>query len=273
MVTEQTVRSGEYFAISLLFGIFTKLVASSAVAAASTAAAAAAANGGAGGSRLPWGLLGLVILGLVLSHWALCFFALGVSLLLKLRPWTKKSVNTGAIPLYSQWFWYPNATYIIIKLFLRRFVYKNRLPVISEIAPRLYLGGLPGFPGVNADVLSHIKAAVDVTCEFPPLRVFERYVCIPAWDCTAPTAEDIKRATDWIWDEYCRSKRSILIHCCSGVGRSTTVMCAALVKCKICMTIHEAYELIRKRRSFAKLKGHHMNQLNKWLEIEKKHSC
>lgn len=273
MVSEQITRSCEYFAISLVFGMFTKHSVSSTIArcVAKTAVEGAAVAGG--NNTISISLFAQVILILALSHWTICFFALGISLIAGIKPWTGKCKTTGAIPIHAQYFWYPNAVLIIIKLLLRRFVYKNRIPVISEIAPRFYLGGLPGFPGANIDILDHSMAAVDVTCEFPPLQKFERYTCVPAWDCTAPSAEEIKRATDWIWDEYRNSQRSIFIHCCSGVGRSTTIMCAALVKCMVCKTVEEAYELVRKKRTFAKLKNYHLEQLSRWFAIEKKQSC
>lgn len=264
MVSEQISRGAEYFFISFVSGVLTKITATATIRNCIAAAKVAEGN------TISLGLLAQIALVLALSHWTICFLALGASLVAGIKPWTGKSKTTGAIPVYAQFFWYPNATLIFVKLLLRRFVYKNRIPVISEIAPRFYLGGLPGFPGANINILENVTAAVDVTCEFPPLHKFERYTAVPAWDCTAPSAEEIKRATDWIWDEYCDSQRSILIHCCSGVGRSTTVMCAALVKCSICKTITEAYELVRKKRPFAKLKNYHLEQLNKWVAIEKK---
>lgn len=206
---------------------------------------------------------------LTFVYCAVCFFTLAGSILLNSTKFIKKDPRTGMLSVPSFLFWAP---YIIIEyvyLFFTRSVLKKKLPVVSEITPRLYLGGLPDMPGFDHRILSVMDSVVDVTCDMPESELFRSYLCVPVWDGLSPMAEQIKDAVDWIYHEY-QAEHTVFIHCCYGVGRSATVMAAALVKCNECSSVSEACRLIKSKRPFVELGESNMAELARWAEMERK---
>ena len=83
-------------------------------------------------------------------------------------------------------------------------------------------------------------AIVDVTNELPRLGVTERYLNIPSWDGTPPSASEIQLAVQFIKD----SRGPVLVHCAHGKGRSVTVVVAYLKATKICDSIEDGIKMV-----------------------------
>ena len=205
---------------------------------------------------------------LTFIYCSVCFMTLAVSVLLNTTKFIYKNPRTGMFTVPSFLFWAPYILSEYVVLFFNRCVLRSKLPVVSEITPSLYLGGLPEMPGFDDRILSAMDSVVDVTCDMPQLELHRSYLCVPVWDGVSPTAEQIKTAADWIHHEY-KARHSIFVHCCYGVGRSATIMVAALVKCGVCSSVAEAYRLVKSKRPFVELGESHMTELAKWMEMER----
>lgn len=199
---------------------------------------------------------------------SICFLTLAVSVFLNTTKLIYKNPRTGMFSVPSFLFWSPYILSEYVILFFNRCIFRSKLPVVSEITPSLYLGGLPELPGFDDRILGAMDSVVDVTCDMPQLELHRSYLCIPVWDGISPTAEQIKTAADWIFHEY-QARHSVFVHCCYGVGRSATIMVAALVKCGLCSTVAEAYRFVKSKRPFVELGESHMTELAKWMEMER----
>lgn len=208
---------------------------------------------------------------LTFVHCAICFVVLAGSVLLNSTKLIHKNPRTGMLSVPSFIFWAPYILFQYIGIFFTRCILKKKLPVISEITPNFYLGGLPDMPGFDPRVLSVMDAVVDMTCDLPEGGLFRSYLLVPVWDGLAPTAAQIKEAADWIYHER-QANHTVFVHCCYGVGRSATVMAAALVKCGVCQTLDDACKLIRSQRPFVEIGQAHMTELGKWMEMERRES-
>lgn len=127
----------------------------------------------------------------------------------------------------------------------------------TEIKPGWWVGGWPvlDFPW------SGETAVLDVTCELPRTRG-DAYLCLPTWDATEPTLEDLERGVSWAVEQRAAG-RTVLIHCAHGRGRSVTVLCAALAKAGVYPSWEEAYNDVGKRRR-VRITEVQRRLLNRW---------
>lgn len=72
------------------------------------------------------------------------------------------------------------------------------------------------------------------------------YLHIPIMNFTAPNMEDMERAVDFI-DQNLKNKKSTMVHCAAGRGRTGTVLAAYMIKFKG-MDAKSAVEKIRSMR-------------------------
>lgn len=126
-------------------------------------------------------------------------------------------------------------------------------PARHEIAPNLWLGRRPSVAEARTLVASERWAVVDMTSEFPEVRVLRRgtYLCLPTLDHTAPTLAQIRSALDFISTERLFGK--VLVHCALGHGRSATVVGAWLLQNGLAQTATEADGYIKRIRTGARL--------------------
>lgn len=151
---------------------------------------------------------------------------------------------------------------------------KVAVPVASEVQPGWWVGGC-----YSNQLNKKWAGVVDLTVEFPERSETLRYLCLPAWDGVPASPEQLDKAATFCieareeWNRL-REKGAvdgepqILIHCAHGRGRSTTVMCAALVKMGMFANYEEALEKgIKPGRPCCKLNGMMRRSLAEWQRI------
>ena len=161
---------------------------------------------------------------------------------------------------------------------------KVTVPVASEVQPGWWVGGC------YANQLDKQWAGVvDLTVEFPERCRSNtlRYICLPTWDGVPCSPEQLEKAATFCIEareEWNQSKKrgvvegepQILVHCAHGRGRSTTVMCAALVKMGLYANYEEALEKgIQPGRPCCKLNSMMRKNLAEWqrMYIDGKKGC
>ncbi|KAH3758248.1 Dual specificity phosphatase [Pelomyxa schiedti] len=181
---------------------------------------------------------------------------------------TWKRPEDGKIPWLMLLLWAPWIGAQLASLYFKRvFLPFKGLPVISQIHDGLFLGGFPAFIKFDDPWKSQSKlpfdSVLDLTCEISSVHNFGDYLNIPTWDCTAVLPSNIERAVSWVV-AHRKAGKSVLIHCCYGVGRSATVMCAVLLRAGVCSTIEEALKYVGARRPQVKLAPYQLATLVEW---------
>merc|ERR1719436_515558 len=85
---------------------------------------------------------------------------------------------------------------------------------------------------------------------------------LPCWDGVPPPPAELERAAQFATSA--RSSGDVLVHCAHGRGRSTTVMCACLVRAGLHRNWEEAFDAIRKKRRVVKLNRSMRSVLTSW---------
>lgn len=138
---------------------------------------------------------------------------------------------------------------------------KEIVPVASEVQPGWWVGGC------HADELNKDWAGViDLTVEFPESNInrTRQYLSIPTWDGVPASPEQIEEAANFAVAAK-QQGGDILVHCAHGRGRSTTIMCACLVKAGLFRTWQEAFEQgIKPARPCCKLNKRMRSNLTAW---------
>jgi protein-tyrosine phosphatase len=168
-----------------------------------------------------------------------------------------KDTKTGQIPTWSFFVWWPfhAMNRILAKLASRR----NGVEPATEVYPNFYVGGWHSFElGIKW------AAVVDLCCELPERCETEQYVCFPTWDGVVK-AKDVAEAAVLL---AAASKRGpVCIHCAHGVGRSTTVCCAALVEAGHFPDTASAFVHCKQKRPVVKTSPHFRQVLAEWKEL------
>jgi protein-tyrosine phosphatase len=105
---------------------------------------------------------------------------------------------------------------------------------------------------------------VDLTVEFPEFCKTQNYLCIPIWDGVPPTPDQLEQAA--VFAVNSKKDGDVLFHCAHGRGRSTTTMCAALVKSGMFTSWQEAFNAIKPGRPVIKLNTKMKNALAQWQQ-------
>jgi len=190
-----------------------------------------------------------------------------IGLLFKLRRgmgMIGKDPKTGQIPRWSYVVYFPfhgfNSFYTFINLMLDQKLKSKKVSVATEVQPGWYVGGRYSYK-----LNKTWGGIIDVTCEFPELGIHQtqHYMLISVWDGVPPNPAQLEEAASFAVET--RKKGDVLIHCAHGKGRSTTVMCAALVRAGIFRTWQEAFEKgIKPFRPVCKLNKSMRANLTHW---------
>lgn len=178
----------------------------------------------------PWGLPFL---------WgAVVFGAAAVGVGLKRASWMGKRAD-GTFPAWSYVAWGP--WHALTRGFAR---YHRRAmpPAVTEIADGLWVGGWPDVGDVPPET-----AIVDLTAELPRRVASPAYLCVPTWDHTAPTVDELEHAVQFVVGQRAEG-RPVLVHCAHGRGRSVMTLCAAMVDLGLHPTWEDALGAVRARR-------------------------
>uniref|UniRef100_A0A7S1B8Z5 Tyrosine specific protein phosphatases domain-containing protein n=1 Tax=Corethron hystrix TaxID=216773 RepID=A0A7S1B8Z5_9STRA len=149
-----------------------------------------------------------------------------------------KDSKRGTIPFWSYCIFAPFHVPTVLYTFVHcRQMKKKGIPFASEVCSGWYIGGR-----YSNLLRKHWSCVIDLTVEFPELcwSQTETYYHVPLWDGNPPSIEWIEAAARVATAN--KEKGKVLVHCAHGVGRSTTVMCACLVKAGEFKTWEEAFE-------------------------------
>eukprot|EP00891_Asterochloris_glomerata_P004794 jgi/Astpho2/4794/e_gw1.00067.240.1_t len=120
-----------------------------------------------------------------------------------------------------------------------------------------------GWPASDPWMPPGSPAIVDCTCELPRRHEQLPYFLLPTWDTHGPDPVLIEDAVQWAAQQR-RAGHPVFVHCAHGHGRSTVVLCAALVEFGIAKTFEEAFQLIQNERPRVKLNVRQRKALEDW---------
>lgn len=139
---------------------------------------------------------------------------------------------------------------------------KEPVPVASLVQAGWWVGGC------YADRLNKEWACVvDLTVEFPESCIdhTKEYLSTPTWDGVPCSPEQLEFAANFAVEARKKHGGDVLVHCAHGRGRSTTVMCACLVREGLFPNWEEAFEKgIKPGRSVCKLNRRMRQNLTAW---------
>ena len=185
-----------------------------------------------------------------------------------------KDTVQGTIPWWSYVVWFPfhipTYLYTNIHKFISR--YKNPetdvyepvpVAVATQVQTGWWIGGCHG-PELHKDW----SAVIDLTVEFPESCRTVAYLAIPTWDGVPASPAQLEHAAAWAVQQHDKYGGDILVHCAHGRGRSTTVLCACLVKAGLFETWQQAFEEgIKPKRPVCKLNKRMRENLTQWQEL------
>lgn len=189
-----------------------------------------------------------------------------------------KNKTTGEIPIWSYVIFFPFhiPTLLYTHVHTKMGVHKSAdsspkdgnkpkyslVPVASEVQPGWWVGGCYGH-----ELGKEWGGVVDLTVEFPEScrNHTKHYLSAPTWDGVPLGPDDLEAAA--IFAVEARKEGDVLVHCAHGRGRSTTVMCACLVRAGLYDNWKDAFEKgIKPYRSVCKLNKRMRENLAAWQE-------
>jgi len=217
-----------------------------------------APRGGDADGTVPTWILSTLAYVTVLNALIAALFCLGQGMAI-----LGKDEVTGEVPAWSYvlfvGFHFPTWLYTKVHSIKDRL---TGVPVAHEVAPGWWVGGRYG------DQLGRAWAGVvDLTCEFPErckLSAPDSYHLLRCWDGVPPHPEQLEEAATFAVRQ--RQHGDIIVHCAHGRGRSTTVMCACLVKAGLFKTWEDAFDAVKAKRKVAKLNRHMRAALTSWQQ-------
>jgi protein-tyrosine phosphatase len=178
-----------------------------------------------------------------------------------------KNRKTGQIPLWSQLLFFPFHIPTRLYTYLHMRMDRGKVPVASEVQSGWWVGGCYGHQ-LDQDW----AGVIDLTVEFPETTIArtKSYLSVPTWDGIPASPEQLEEGANFAVNAMRSSggTGAILVHCAHGRGRSTTMMCACLVKAGLYKNWEEAFEKgIKPGRSVCKLNRRMKQALAEWQAI------
>jgi hypothetical protein len=175
-----------------------------------------------------------------------------------------KDPKTGQIPLWSQLLFFPFHLPTRLYTYIHKLSDSGKVPVASEVLPGWWVGGCYGH-----ELDKDWAGVIDLTVEFPESTIHrtKTYLSLPTWDGVPASPAQLEEGAEFALAAH-KVGGDVLIHCAHGRGRSTTMMCAALVKAGLYETWEEAFEQgVKPGRSVCKLNRRMKQALTKWQAI------
>lgn len=186
-----------------------------------------------------------------------------------------KDKKSGKIPLWSYAvffpFHFPNQLYTYLhtihgtqKIQLKdsEKLIVEHVPVASEVQRGWWLGGCYAHQ-LNRDW----ACIIDLTTEFEEkcINRTKTYKLVATWDGVPATPAQLEESASFAVNARKQYGGDVLVHCAHGRGRSTTVMCACLVKAGLFSSWDAAFEKgIKPYRPVAKLNRRMRQNLAEW---------
>lgn len=174
-----------------------------------------------------------------------------------------KNRKTGEIPIWSKIVYFPFHLPTRLYTFIHIRMHKE-VPVASEVQPGWWVGSCYGH-----ELNKQWAGVIDLTVEFPEttMNSTRSYLAIPTWDGVPASPQQLEEAATFAVQAM-QQGGDVLVHCAHGRGRSTTVMCACLVKAGLFRTWEEAFEVgIKPRRPVCKLNRRMKQALTEWQQL------
>jgi protein-tyrosine phosphatase len=191
-----------------------------------------------------------------------------------------KDSATGDIPIWSHVLFFPFHIPTLLYTHVHTLtgthkvekegkIVKEICPVATEVQPGWWVGGCYAH-----QLKKDWGAVIDLTVEFPEscIKQTREYLSMPTWDGVPATPAQLDEAATFAVKAKDKGG-DILVHCAHGRGRSTTVMCACLVKAGLYANWSEAFEKgIKPQRTVCKLNRRMQQNLQAWQEeyVDKK---
>ena len=185
-----------------------------------------------------------------------------------------KQRESGQIPWWSYIVYFPFyiPTILYTRIHTKIFRWVDQVEVATEVQPGWWVGGCYYGKDWSAKQQNHKQqrwgGIIDLTVEFPEAcrHQTKHYLCKPTWDGIPASPHDLEEAA--VFALEARKYGDVLVHCAHGRGRSTTVMCACLVKAGLFATWQEAFEVgIRPKRPVCKLNRRMRQNLTAWQAL------
>jgi protein-tyrosine phosphatase len=188
-----------------------------------------------------------------------------------------KDRKTGHIPWWSYVVYFPFHLPTILYTHVHTRISRHKMrradgtfglevvPVANQVQPGWWVGGCYAH-----ELDKDWAAVVDLTVEFPEscIKRTAAYLSMPTWDGVPCSAMQLNEAADFAVAAKQQFGGDVLVHCAHGRGRSTTVMCACLVKAGLYNTWQEAFEHgIKPQRNVCKLNRRMREVLTEWQEL------
>mmetsp|Transcript_28720 Transcript_28720/g.61633 ORF Transcript_28720/g.61633 Transcript_28720/m.61633 type:complete len:269 (+) Transcript_28720:51-857(+) len=174
-----------------------------------------------------------------------------------------KNRGTGKIPLWSYLVFFPfhlpTLLYTHVHTWLGK-VHSPPVPVATEVQPGWWVGGCYGH-----ELDMDWGGVIDLTVEFPEMCIdrTKSYLSAPTWDGVPLDPAGLEAAASF--GVEARKEGSVMVHCAHGRGRSTTVMCACLVKAGLYDNWKDAFEKgIKPQRKVCNLNKRMRENLAAW---------
>jgi len=175
-----------------------------------------------------------------------------------------KNKTDGTIPLWSYLVYFPfhipTLAYTHIHTWSGKAIHKPPVPVATEVQPGWWVGGCYGH-----ELDKDWGGVVDLTVEFRETCIdrTKSYLGAPTWDGVPLDPAGLEAAA--IFAVEAKKDGDVIVHCAHGRGRSTTVMCACLVKAGLYDNWKDAFEKgIKPQRLVCKLNKRMRENLTAW---------
>jgi protein-tyrosine phosphatase len=138
----------------------------------------------------------------------------------------------------------------------------------SLITPQLYLGGQYALRSIEDMRKLGITAIVSmrITTPFQDRLQGFKVLHLPTIDRTPVKLEDLKTGVTFI-DEEVKAGKKVYIHCKYGEGRGASMVIAYLISQG--MTYQDAFDLVKKVRTFIRPSLAQIERLKEFEELEK----
>lgn len=169
-----------------------------------------------------------------------------------------KDAASGAIPIWSYvlFFGFHCPTLVYTKLQRER-DRKTGVAPADEVESGWWVGGR-----YSHELGRRWAGTIDLTCEFPETSTQEKYLLIECWDGVPRTPDQLEEAAQF--GIAAHERGDVLVHCAHGRGRSTTTLCACLVRAGRFPTWEEAFAAIKQKRKVVKLNSSMRRALSEW---------